>query len=132
MERATENINIEGILGDNKIIVKTSDIIKKLRTRQDCHNFALENNWYIPDLKDYDATFLFLVMKGEKKCLPIGFRTGFPLNSFRKDETLNKQYIINKIMNNPKFKDYIPNGVNPMYLTRDFLLTLSIHYLNIF
>ena len=83
-------------------------------------------------MKGYDATFLLLVMKGEKKCLPIGFQTGFHLNSFRKGETLNKQYIINKIANNPKFMDYIPNGVDPMSLTRDFLLTVRIYYLNFF
>ena len=47
-------------------------------------------------------------MKGEKKCLPVGFQTGFNLNYFRKGETLNKTYIISKIANNQKFKDYLP------------------------
>ena len=86
-------------------------------------NFNLD--WYIPKLKGYDATFLLKVMKGEKKCLPVGFQTGFNLNYFRKGETLNKSYIINKLGNNPKLKDYLPDNVSPMSLTRDFLLTVS-------
>ena len=86
-------------------------------------------DWFIPNLKGYDATFLLQVMKGEKKCLPVGFQTGFNLNYFRKGETLNKAYIINKINNNPKFKDYLPDNVSPMCLSRDFLLTVSFLYL---
>ena len=86
-------------------------------------NFNLD--WYIPKLKGYDATFLLKVMKGEKKCLPVGFQTGFNLNYFCKGETLNKSYIINKLGNNPKLKDYLPDNVSPMSLTRDFLLTVS-------
>ena len=67
-------------------------------------------------------------MKGEKKCLPVGFQTGFNLNYFRKGETLNKAYIINKISNNQKFKDYLPDNVSAMSLSRDFLLTVSFLY----
>lgn len=68
-------------------------------------------------------------MKGEKKCLPVGFQTGFNLNYFRKGETLNKAYIINRINNNPKFKDYLPDNVSLMSLSRDFFLTVSFLYL---
>ena len=70
-------------------------------------------------------------MKGEKKCLPVGFQTGFNLNYFRKGETLNKAYIINRINNNPKFKDYLPDNVSLMSLSRDFLLTVSFLYLTL-
>ena len=86
-------------------------------------NFNLD--WYIPKLKGYDATFLLKVMKGEKKCLPVGFQTGFNLNYFRKGKTLNKSYIINKLGNDPKLKDYLPYSVSPMSMSRDFLLTVS-------
>ena len=51
-------------------------------------------------------------MKGEKKCLPVGFQTGFNLNYFRKGETLNKAYIIRRINNNPKFKTYLVDNVS--------------------
>ena len=47
MERSEENINMEGRIGGNKIIVRASDIIKKLRSPQDRRNFALENSNYI-------------------------------------------------------------------------------------
>jgi len=65
-------------------------------------------------------------MKGEKRCLPIGFQTGFHLGFFRKGETLNKEYIIEKISKNPNFKYYIPDNVAPICLTRDFLLTVNL------
>ena len=61
-------------------------------------------------------------MKGQKKCLPTGFSTGYNLRSFKKGETLNKEYIIDKISTNPNFKYYIPDGVSRMSLTRDFYL----------
>lgn len=86
-------------------------------------------DWFIPKLKGYDATFLLKVMQGDKKCLPIGFQTGFNLNFFRKGETLNKAYIINKISRNPNFKDYLPDNVSPMCLSRDFLLTVRLFIL---
>ena len=62
-------------------------------------------------MKGFDATFLLQVMRGEKKCLPVGFQTGFNLNYFLKGETLNKSYIINKISNNPKFSEYLPDNI---------------------
>lgn len=37
------NINNNNILG-NKVVVKASDILKKLRTPQDRRNFAMENS----------------------------------------------------------------------------------------
>ena len=132
-----DNQNIIRNMPDNKVVVKASDILKKLRSPKDRHNFALENSnniytynlfycldWFIPNLKGYDASFLLKVMKGEKKCLPIGFQTGFHLGYFRKGETLNKQYIISRISQNPNFANYIPDNVSPMYLSRDFLLTV--------
>ena len=64
-------------------------------------------------------------MKGEKKYLPVGFQTVFNLNYFRKGETLNKTYIVSKITNNAKFKDYLPDNISSMNLSRDFLLTVS-------
>ena len=76
-------------------------------------------------MKGYDTTFLLKVIKGEKKCLPVGFQTGFNLNYFRKGETLNKSYIINKIGNNQKFNEYLSDRVSLINLTRDFLLTVS-------
>ncbi len=87
-------------------------------------------DWYVPNLKGYDATFLLKVMKGEKKCLPVGFQTGFHLGYFRKGETLSKEYIIKRISANPNFVQYIPDNVSPMCLTRDFLLTVNLLYIN--
>ena len=38
-----DNINIE----EDKIIVKVSDVLKKLKSPCDCRNFALENSKFI-------------------------------------------------------------------------------------
>ena len=65
-------------------------------------------------------------MRGEKKCLPVGFQTGFNLNYFHKGETLNKYYIINKISNNPKFSEYLPDNISLISVSRDFLLTVRL------
>ena len=77
-------------------------------------------DWFILNLKGYDATFILKVVKGEKNCLPVGFQIGLNLNYFRKGETLNKAYIINKIANNQKFKDYLPVNVSPMCFSRKY------------
>ena len=82
-------------------------------------------DWYISNLKGYNASFLLKVMKGGKKCLPVGFQTGFNLGYFKKGETLNKQYIIDRISKNPNFIHYLPDNVSPMNLARDFLLTVK-------
>ena len=72
---------------NNKVIVKVSDLLKKLKSPKDRRNFALENSmllflclsffcldWFIPNLKGYDATFLLQVMKGEKNAYQLDFK----------------------------------------------------------
>lgn len=44
MEGIPNNINAGERIDDNKIMVRASDIIKKLRSPQDRRNFALENS----------------------------------------------------------------------------------------
>ena len=78
-------------------------------------------------MKCFDTTFLLQVIRGIKKCLPVGFQTGFNLNYFHKGETLNKCYIINKISNNLKFSEYLPDNISLMSLSRDFLLTVRLY-----
>ena len=47
MERIQPNINNSQINQNPSIIVRASDILKKLRTFQDRKNFALENSKFI-------------------------------------------------------------------------------------
>ncbi len=47
MDDNFENKNIIQNIPDDKVIVKASDIIKKLRSPKDRHNFALENSKYV-------------------------------------------------------------------------------------
>ena len=58
--------------------------------------------------------------------MPLGFGTGFHLPSFRTGETLNKAYLIDKMMGNPAYGDFIPDKIEPMSLSRDFLLSVKI------
>jgi len=119
-----EDLNEEQI-GPQMVTVPAIEIIRKLKTKIDRQNFCRENNWYIPiNEPGYDTNFVLQVIKGEKKCLPLGFGTGFHLPSFRTGETLNKKYIIDKMMGNPAYGDYIPNKIQPMALSRDYLLSL--------
>ena len=47
---------------------------------------------------------------------------GYELNSFKKTITLNKAYIIQRMTGNPVYGQYVPNNINPIKLTRNFLL----------
>jgi hypothetical protein len=44
MEIPDESENINRNLEDNKIVVKATDILKKLKSAEDRRNFALENS----------------------------------------------------------------------------------------
>ena len=62
--------------------------------------------------------------------MPLGFGNGFHLPSFKTGETLTKQYIINKMLGNANYGDYIPDNIQPMSLSRDFILSVSLLSLN--
>jgi hypothetical protein len=64
------------------------------------------------------------VLKGKKKYLPINVSCGFELPYFRNGDTLNKQYIIEKMSGNNAYAEYIPNGINLKKLSRKFLLSV--------
>lgn len=66
------------------------------------------------------------VLKGKKKYLPISMSSGFDLPYFRGGDTLNKNYIINKISGNEIYKEYIPEGINLNKLSRKFILSVSL------
>ena len=49
---------------------------------------------------------------------------GYNLNSFKKGIKLTKEYILGRMQGNPTYGQYVPDNVNPMKLTRGFLLTV--------
>ena len=61
--------------------------------------------------------------------MPLGWSTGFNLKYFRKGEKLTKDYIIQKMIGNEKYGDYVPDRVSPRLLSRDFLLSVSLVYI---
>ena len=107
-----------------KVTVKASEIINRLRSRQDRQNFCQEMNWYCPTEPGYDANYFLKVIMGEKKYLPINFNIGYKLRYFKKGITLNKKYIISQMIGNPAYAIYTPDNTNIEKLSRDFLLTL--------
>ena len=44
---------------------------------------------------------------------------------FRNGEKLTKSYIVQKMMGNGEYGKYVPDGVNPQSLSREFLLSVS-------
>ena len=78
-------------------------------------------------------------MAGEKKvayilyniqqCIPLGFGKGLSLRFFRKGETLSKSYIVEKMMEDLTYGDYVPNNIKPFDLRRKFLITVRIGYI---
>jgi len=44
---------------------------------------------------------------------------------FRKGEKLTKSYIVENMMGNLEYGNYVPNGINPLSLSREFLLSVN-------
>ena len=61
---------------------------------------------------------------GEKKFMPINFSITYKLKYFKKGISLNKKYIISKMLRNPAYALYTPDNTNIEKLSREFLLTL--------
>jgi hypothetical protein len=110
--------------GEIKITVNASEIIGKLKSKIDRQNFCQEMNWLCPNEPGYDSNYFLKVIMGQKKYLPINFNIGYKLKYFKKGITLNKKYIISKMIGNPEYALYTPDNVNVEKLSRDFLLTL--------
>ena len=59
----------------------------------------------------------------------MGWSSGFNLKYFKKGEKLTKKYIIQKMMGNEKYGDYVPDRTSPHSLSRDFLLSVRLLHL---
>jgi hypothetical protein len=46
------------------------------------------------------------------------------LSYFKKGEILSKKYIVDKMMGDLRYGEFVPDGINPMDLSREFLLTV--------
>ena len=57
--------------------------------------------------------------------MPLNHSHGFEIKYFKTGEKLTKEYIIQKMIGNAEYGKYVPNGVNPQALTREFLLSVS-------
>ena len=50
---------------------------------------------------------------------------GYNLNSFKNGIKLTKEYILGRMQGNALYGQYVPVNINPMKLTRRFLLTVN-------
>jgi len=55
--------------------------------------------------------------------------SGYDLSYFRNGDTLNKQYIIERMAENIVYNEYIPNEINLKKLSYKFLLSVSIYFI---
>ena len=108
----------------NTVFVNASNIISKYRNKQDRLLFCHEKNWWHPAEPGFDSSFFLQVIAGKKKYLPGNFTVKHKLGYFRKGARLDKKYIIEKMQGNAIYGDYVPDGCNPLKLSKDFLLTL--------
>jgi hypothetical protein len=51
------------------------------------------------------------------------------LKYFKTGEKLTKSYIIQKMVGHEEYGLYVPNGIPPERLTREFLLAVSLFYI---
>ena len=97
-------------LNDNCVQADAAFIVKKFRSLQDRLNFCMEKNWYHPCEPGFDATYFLLVLSGKKKYLPSNFAISYKMKFFRKDEKLDKNYLIEKMKQNPVYAQYTPSS----------------------
>ena len=50
---------------------------------------------------------------------------GYNINSFRKRIIISKDCILESMIRNPIYAQYVPDNTNPKKITRAFLLTVS-------
>ena len=51
---------------------------------------------------------------------------GYSFRYFKKDKNFTKSHIIQELSNFPDSKQYIPDDINPLYLSREYLFTVSV------
>ena len=60
----------------------------------------------------------------KKKYLPSNFAISYKMNFFRKDEKLDKNYLIEKMKGNAIYAQYTPDHIDPKRYSKAFLLNL--------
>lgn len=110
--------------GNNLVQANAANIVKKFRSLQDRLNFCMEKNWYHPCEPGFDATYFLLVLAGKKKYLPSNFAISYKMKFFRKDEKLDKNYLIEKMKGNAIYAQYTPDHIDPKRYSKAFLLNL--------
>ena len=131
-------------LDEPNVLVNSSDILKKFKSREDRYNFMRENSnylynfldLYLPQEVGFDSYFFLQVLSGSKKVififynfqlLPLGHHSDYSLKYFRKDKILTKEFLINIIQNDALYKPYFPDNIKLSNITRDFLLSVRIY-----
>ena len=129
-------------MNDQKVTVNGGDLLKKFKSLEYQYNFLREMSklfynfldLYLPKEVGFDSHYFVQVLTGAKKVIifliniqlmPIGHHADYDLKYFRKDHILTKDFLINIIQNDQKYRDYIPDNIALKSLTRDYLLSVS-------
>ena len=64
--------------------------------------------------------------------MELGKSSGYSFRYFTKDKSLTKAHILHELAAFPDTKFYLPDDVNPKYLTRDYLFSVRYNNINLF
>lgn len=68
--------------------------------------------------------FLFGVLRGTKKLLPLGCFGDFNLPYYTRSKKLTKENIFQKFIGDPELLSYLPDNISLAYISREFLLSV--------
>ena len=129
------------ILDEPKVLINSSDLLKNLKHSKigttSCvkivNNYIIFSDLYLPQEVGFDSYFFLQVLSGSKKVififynfqlLPLGHHSDYNIKYFRKDKILTKEFLINLIQNDARYKPYFPDNAKLSNITRDFLLSV--------
>lgn len=61
--------------------------------------------------------------------MELGKSSGYTFRYFTKDKKFTKEHIIQELSSYPQAKLYIPDDINPKYLSRDYLFSVTNIYI---
>ena len=100
--------------------IDVTEILQKLPTRSDIINFFREQALYYPKNSHFSKAFLFGVLSGKKKLLPIGCIGGLNIPYYSKDKKLTKEHIYAQFINDENLMSYLPDNPDIRCISREF------------
>ena len=100
------------------------------------------SGYYFPKEVGFDGKFFLQWGAGTKRVrlffyffhqlLELGKSSGYTFRYFNKDKSFTKEHLIHELAAVPDAKFYIPDDINPKYLSRDLLFSVSLFFFIIY